>query len=331
MSAPETKWLRPLVCLWLALMAASALGCSSRVIVSAPVWYPARVPVRAYPSILIAGNTLPEGDLIERLRAHLAKDGQHEVKRVEVAVLETLRDAGVISRFTLVLLVVPAIYNEPQSDWRVVPVHMCDYYYGCFTDYQSVYTEIPQLLGQVTLTVYEGPTARTLQTTTVEAAVYEPDGPAARKHVIERLGLQLERAVDVLQSVAKVELEPVDEHPIVRDAILNIRQGKWDEGRNLLEQAAAELGGLRHSVQARIWYDLGIARWYAPGPAGLTQSAFEAASRALTEAIRLDGSSRYQGSYERLKRARQRQQVLEEQRRVAIDNYRLKGATQAPP
>jgi len=330
-SALEANCRRLLRCLLLALTATCALGCSPRVVVRAPILYPARVPVRAFPSLLIAGNTLPEGDLIERLRAHLAKDGQHEVKRVEVAELESLREAGQISSLTLVLVVVPAIYDEPQSEWLTVPVQTCDWYYGCFTNYQSVYTQVPQLLGEVTLTVYEGPSARTLQTANFEAAVYEPDSPAARKQVIDRLGLLLERAVDVLASVTRVELEPVDEHPIVRDAIAAIRQGKWDQGRSLLEQAAAQLGGLRQSVQARVWYDLGIARWYAPGPQGLSQPAFEAAARALSEAIRLDGSSRYQQSYDGLKKARQRQHILDEQRRAATYNYSLRGATPAAP
>lgn len=324
--------LRPLLTrvLLVALLVAGATGCAQRVVVRAPVMYPARVPVRAFPSILVAGNKLPEGDLAERLRAHLAKDGQHDVKRVEVADLESLREAGSISPLTLVVVVVPGIYDDPQEDWVTVPVQTCDFYYGCFTQYQSVYTEVPQLLGEVTLTVYEGPTAKTLQTATFDAAVYRPDSPEARKQVVDQLGQQLERAVDVLQSAIKVELESVDEHPIVRDAIANIQKGKWDEGRALLEQAAAQLGGLKRSVQARILYDLAIARWYAPGPQGLTQGAFDAASRALAEAIRLDGSARYRRTQERLSQARQRQQILDEQRRAATLNYSLKGATPAP-
>jgi hypothetical protein len=315
----------------LALLALGATGCAHRVVVRAPVLYPARVPVRAFPSILLAGNTLPEGDLIERLRAHLAKDGQHDVKRVEVAELESMREVGAISALTLVVLVVPGIYDDPQEDWAAVPVQSCDFYYGCFTQYQGVYTQLPQLLGEVTLTVYEGPTAKTLQTETFDAVVYEPDSPSARQQLMEQLGQQLERAVDVLESKVKVELESVDEHPIVRDAIANIQQGKWDEGRALLEQAARQLGGLRHSVQARILYDLAIARWYAPGPSGLTQAAFDAASRALTAAIGLDGTTRYKRTHERLRQARQRQQLLEEQRRAAQINYGLKDATPAAP
>lgn len=332
MSALEAMSVRLLTrLLLLSLLIAGATGCAQRVVVRAPVLYPARVPVRAFPSIVIAGNKLPEGDLAERLRAHLAKDGQHDVKRVEVADLETMREAGAISPLTLVVVVVPGIYDDPQADWVTVPVQSCDFYYGCFTQYQSVYTEVPQLLGEVTLTVYEGPTAKTLQTATFDAAVYRRDSPEARRQVIEQLGQQLERAVDVLQSAIKVELEPVDEHPIVRDALARIQKGGWEEGRALLEQAAAQLGGLKPRVQARILYDLAIARWYAPGPAGLTQAAFDAASRVLAEAIRLDGSARYKQTQERLTMARQRQQILDEQRRAAKVNYALKDGTPAPP
>jgi len=317
-----------LLCL---LMLLTLGGCAPPLYVRAPVLYPARLPIRAFPSILLAGNVLPEGDLAEVLRAHLAKSGQQDVRHVQVADLESMREVGAISPLTLSVVVAVGLYNDVQEDWQLMPVQSCDYVYGCFTQYQNVYTATPQVVGEATVTVYEGPTARTLQTASFDAAVYEQDSPGARKQVIEQLAVQLVRAVDVIKSETKVELEPVDEHPVVRDALALIQRGDWQQGRDLLEQAASALGGTRKSLQARVWYDLAIARWYAAGPDGLTQPVYESAARALKLAIESSGSERYRHTEQRLALARQRQQILEQQRSAARFNYALQPPRPAAP
>lgn len=318
------------VSLLLLLLLVGSTGCAGVLVARAPVLYPARLPVRAFPTLLVAGNALPEGDLAERLRAHLAKSGRHDVKRVQVEELEKLREAGAIEQTSLVIVVVPGLYSDVQDDYQMVPVQSCDFYYGCYTQYQNVYTETPTLVGEATVTVYEGPTARTLQKATFDTVVYGPDGPSARKQALDQLGVQLERAVDVLQSETRVELEPVDEHPLVKEALRLIVAGDWPAGRALLEQAAQALGGTKRSLQARVWYDLALARWYAPGPDGLTEQAYKAVDRALALAIRLDGNQRYNRTLERLARARQREKILQEQRAAARLNYALRDATPAP-
>jgi hypothetical protein len=321
-SASCPRWLA------LALFALVALsGCTPPLYARAPVLYPARVPIRSFPSILLAGNVLPEGDLADALRAHLAKDGKLEAKRVEVADLESMREVGSISPLTLVVVIAAGLYNDVQEDWQLMPVQSCDYVYGCFTQYQNVYTAMPQVVGEATVTVYEGPTARTLQTATFDAAVYEEESAGARKRAFDQLALQVVRAVDVIQSETKVELEPVDEHPVVSEALGLIQRGDWQGGRALLEQAAQALGGTRRSLQARVWYDLAIARWYAAGPDGLTQPVYESAARALKLAIETSGSERYRKTEQRLALARQRQQILEQQRSVARENYALQAGS----
>ncbi len=309
--------------LWLAL--ATASGCAQPVVARAPVLYPALVPVRAFPSILIAGDKLPEGDLPERLRAHLAADGQHEVRRVEVSALEPWRASGAILPYTLAVVIESAIDSDAQGQWQSVPVQYCDYYWGCYTDYQNVYGAAYQVSGRAVVTVYEGPTARPLQTERFQAAVYAPDSPEARAQVFEQLAEQITRAVDVLKSEARMELEPVD-LPTVKSALALIHQGSWDEGRRLLEQAMPEIADAKPRVQARVWYDLGVARWFAPGPEGLTQAAYESARQAIERAIELDRTHRYNTALERLSLARERERVLEEQRRATAHNFALMGA-----
>lgn len=312
-------------------LALGAAGCARPILVRATVLYPASVPIRAFPVILIAGGTLPEGDLGARLTHHLLKTGQHDVKRVEIKELETLRTTGALAPYSLVVLLEPELYDAGADGWQMQPVQQCDFWLGCYTQYQNVYGSTPVLAGEVKLTVYEGPTARPLQTMTFDASLAGDDTPATRTQLLDQLAVKLERAVDVLQSWTRVELQPVEQHPIVREAIAAIRKGEWEQGRSLLEQAAQQLGGLHHKVQARIWYDLAVARWYAPGPSGLTESAYQAALRALRLAIQLDDAPRYERALVRLKLARDRARVLAEQRLAATGNFALKGATPAPP
>jgi len=316
--------------------AALALGllaplaaCVRPVAVRASVLYPARVPVRSFPAVWLVGGELPEGDLGARLAKHLEQDGR-EVKRVPLGELEPLHAAGAISPLTLVVLLEAGLASALQEGYDTVPVQYCDFYWGCSTHFESVYVATPVLAGEVKLTVYEGPTARVLQTESFHAAVAAEDSKATRTRVVDDLGVQLERAVDVLKADVKVELEPVDALPLVTEAIDRIRAGDWRAGRELLEQQAKRLGGREHDEQARVWYDLGVARWHAPGAEGLTQPAFEAARRALGWAV-ARGGARYQPALEALERARERQAVLEEQRSATAYNFGLRASSRGYP
>jgi hypothetical protein len=200
-------------------------------------------------------------------------------------------------------------------------VQVCDAFYGCYTDFQSVYGAGQRVIAELDVSVYEGPTARRLQTLTLDAWQYGEDSAPLRGRLLGELGKKLERAVDVLKSDVRAELEPVDELPIVGLALARLREGKWDEGRDLLEQAARQLGGQKRKVQKRVWYDLALARLYAPGPNGLDAQAFAGVERAFKLAIQLDGTKRYLRPYQRAKQMRERAQILEEQRRAARANY----------
>jgi hypothetical protein len=179
------------------------------------------------------------------------------------------------------------------------------------------------VVAAVDITVYEGPTARKLQTLTLDAWQYGEDSAALRRALMAQLGTKLERAVDTIQSETRAELESVPELPIVGLALERLRQGQWSAGRDLLEQAARQLSGQRKSVQKRVWYDLAIAREYAPGPDGLTEQEFAGVERAFQLAIRLDGTQRYLRAFQRAKQARERAQILDEQRRAARDNFAI--------
>jgi hypothetical protein len=297
------------------------------IVARAPVLYPARVPVRAFPELRVSGGVLPEGDLVALLVAHLAADERYDVQRVAVEQLEPLREEGALSPLTLVLLVEPALYSDVRQDWDVVPVQVCDFYWGCFIDYQSVHVDTPALVAEVRLTVYEGPTARVLQTELFEAVNFGSDTAAARGRLLGDLGKQLERAVDVLKSSQRVELVPVRDFAEVERALALLKRGEWQAGRELLERAATQLGGRSRSVQARVWYNLGIARWHSSPDGELPQATFESAQRALSLAVSLE--PRFRRALSALERARSRQRVLDEQRSATARNRALYEAQRA--
>ena len=314
----------------LALLALSA--CTHPVVARAPVLYPARIPARAFPEILVAGAALPEGDLMDPLVAHLAAEGRHVVRKVDVKQLEPMREAGAIAPLTLTLVIEPSLYTDVRDDWDVVPVQICDFYWGCFIDYQTLYVSSPALIGEVRVTVYEGPTARVLQTETFEVVSLARDGKEARAKVFDQLVQQLLRGVDFVKSTQRIELVPVKKVAEAERALSLIKAGKWEEGRKLLEQAAQRLGGKSRKVQARVWYNLGMARWHSTPSGELPPAVYESAARALKQAVALD--ERYRGSLAALERARERQQVLDEQRRATAHNRALyeemRGAPAAP-
>lgn len=323
---------RRLVPLLSALAVLALSACTHPIVARAPVLYPARVPARAFPEILVAGAVLPEGDLIDPLVAHLAAEGRHVVRKVDVKELEPMREAGQISPLSLTLLIEPSLYTDVRDDWDVVPVQICDFYWGCFIDYQTLYVSSPALIGEVRLTVYEGPTARVLQTETFEVVSLARDDKEGRARVLEQLTQQLLRGVDIVKSTRRIELLPVKKVPEVERALALIKAGSWKEGRQLLEQAAQRLGGKSRKVQARVWYNLGIARWHSTESGELPREVYESAARALKQAAALD--ERYRGALASLERARERQQILDEQRRATAHNRalyeQLREATAAP-
>ena len=305
------------------------VGCAHTVSVRGATLFPARVPVRAFATILISGGSLDEVVFWQdRLAAHLADDGQHEVRRVDLAELEPARKAGKISPTTVVILIDLKVDESMRSDWATTPAQVCGYY-GCYTQYQSYPISVPELRGEAQVTVYEGPTARVLQRERFRNLTVD-DSEQGADVLLEGLAREIERSVDVLRKREPVQLYKVKAVPGVNEAVALIKKGKWYEGRDLLERAKDQLAGVDDESQARVWFNLGLARWFAPGPAGLTESAYQDARRALETALALDPHPVHRRVLAALELARKNYAVLEEQRRATAHNYALRQTAAAP-
>jgi hypothetical protein len=125
---------------------------------------------------------------------------------------------------------------------------------------------VPELAGEVVVTVAEGPSGRTLQLDRSTETVIGDREDLMHGLLIERIALQLARAVEVTQAPERIALDQT-RHKQARAGLELLARGKLAEGRAELERAARALGGLDKKTQAAIWYDLGVAR-YVPAPRG---------------------------------------------------------------
>jgi hypothetical protein len=306
----------------LALLIWTLSGCAGGLAVRAPVQLPARIPVGVFPSIWVAGgSSADEQYLLDRLATDLAKDRRREVRRVDPTQLAAARAAAQVSPLTAVVTLQLMLRSGTRRTQATMPVQYCGMY-GCTLQYQSYVEMVPELAGEVVLTVAEGPSGRTLQVDRSTETVIGDREDLMHGQLIERIALQLAHAVAITQAPERIELERT-RHKQARAGVELLTRGKLAEGRAELERAARTLGGLDKQKQAAIWYDLGVARYVAPGPRGLTPQALADAERAFAWARRLSTDPRYARALERVAEARKRLAVIEQQERAAAHNFSL--------
>lgn len=321
--------------LWVCL-ALAASGCGHSLTAQAKVLEPAAVPVRAYPEIWVAGGHLEEDEIVlTALASSLEEGGESRVRRVDPDQLEAQRRAARIPSTAVVVLVDVRVQEDVRTGWDRQPVRVCGAY-GCETRYQQVTTNIPWVRGTAQLRVHDGPSARLLQRHVVRTDLYGGDPTVMREKVIAQLARRAVDAVSLVERTVEVELLKVKKLPAVEAALEAIRAGDWTTGRQRLEQAARETQSPQLSAddRARVFYDLGLARRFAPGPDGYSEKAFDASARAFKQASRLDPRPLYERGLQALEAHRQAHARLQEQRKAAAHNFALdrrEGEVPPPP
>jgi len=274
----------------LAALATLGVACAPRVVLRPDVIAPAQIPVRSFPAIWVAGGTSPdEQRLLDAVAQHLASDRATEVRRVDMAELEPARLAGAIPNATVVLALTPQFEETTRSYTGQQPVQYCGIT-GCWITYASYVGTTPVLIGKVTATVYDGPSARVLQERTFDAEAAGEDAPNMRTSVVAQLSDELSEAVDMVRTPLRIPLPRVRVRGLDAPRKL-MRRGQFAAARPLLEQLSQGLGGATKREQAAVWFDLGVARWFAPGDGGLDAQSYAAARRAFTWAERCDRRS----------------------------------------
>jgi len=273
--------------------------------------------------IWIAGGHLEhELRLQERLTEHL-RQGDAEVRRVELDDLEPLRQAGDIPHATIVVILDLALDEDTRPEWTSRPEYVCGPA-GCYTTTRSVVYQMPVVRAELEVTVYDGPTARVQQRVTLRSTDEGGDWQRMRQEVVRDLIGRLTRMVDQRREQVEVELFEVDV-PAVRRAVEAIEGGDWTRGRGLLERAwhSDEVRALPEEERARVLYDLGQARRFDPSTLDQPEQHFAAAERALRAAVRLDGHPQYERALSDLSSHRRQLALLRAQREAAAHNFRI--------
>jgi hypothetical protein len=304
------------------LLLLALTGCAQTLFARAPALLPARVPVSVFPSIWVAGGgSADERYLLDRLAADLARDQRREVRRVDPAQLAAARGAGQVSSLTAVVTLDLKLRSGTRRNYDMVPVQYCGMY-GCSTQFQGYVEIVPELAGEVLLTVAEGPSGRVLQIDRSTQSVIGDREDVMHTELLEDFARQLAQAVEISQTSERFELAP-SKLTAAREGVELLARGKLVEGRSALERAARALGGHDKRTQAAVWYDLGVARYLAPGEQGLTPQALADAERAFTWAHRLSPEPRHQRALARVAEAHKRLALIAQQRLAEEHNFAL--------
>jgi hypothetical protein len=316
------------------LVVGTASGCAHTRTVTATMVDPAPLPLRAFARVWVVGGHLPaEVAIADGLFGHLAEGG-NEVRRVDLDALEPARLAGRIPVGTAVLLLGLEWRSTVRSAWTTRPMPMCGPH-GCFTDYRSYPYDVPVLSGKLTLTVYDGPSARVLAAVSVHAEDEGRTEDNLRRRVTAQLLDEARALFDPHVANLRVVLLKVDVPP-AREALSVIAQGDWAAGRALLEEAAEsqEASRLAPHARARLLHNLGLARRFDPVAQQDPETHLGAAEEALREAQRLDPSAeRYAKALRELREQRAKVRRHRDQREAASSARApaAEGAQAIPP
>ncbi|MFW6031218.1 MAG: hypothetical protein ACOC9T_01390 [Myxococcota bacterium] len=279
---------------------------------------PAQVPVRSFSAVWIATGHLPEETrLAQELVRHLERADSVDVKRVDVEDLEPARVAGRIPPETVVLLLDVGFEEDVRREWSTRPENVCGPY-GCYTQQRSYDYLVPEVRGVLTVSMYEGPSARLLRKVSLDAQDEGRSHDVLRRRVLGELVEQARAAVDQRVEPVRVTLREV-ELPLVDEALQAIRRGAWRRGRVLLERAARSgaAATLAPEQRARLWYDLGQARRFDPRALEEPDRHFELARAAFEKAIDLQPAPLYRSALADLARHRAQVERVREQQAAA--------------
>ncbi len=304
-------------------------GCSGALAVRGAIVQPARVPVRAFPRILVTADESPEADqLADAMARHLVV-GRSAVRRVAPDEVEAMRAAGRLRRATVVVHVSLTITRHERPEWMRRETLDCGPL-GCIETRRPYVEDVPVLRATLSLTVRDAETGRLLQREAVEDEEAGMDVLGMRLRVLERVRAQTLALLDQRAEPVVVELHPVDAPP-VRRALARIGEGEWAEGRALLERfvRSAACDALPTDQRAIVLSDLGQARRFDTRVSAGRRLA--AAARALGAAVRLVPAPRFASALADLEAHRRSRALVREQQEAMAHNFSLARADAAPP
>jgi hypothetical protein len=308
-----------------------ASGCGSALTVRGEVTRPARVPVRAFARIVVVSADNPESvDLAHAVARHLAS-GRSNVERADDERVRSMREQGLLEVASVVVELRTTLIRRNHSEWGQHDELDCGPG-GCFESRRNTIHDVPVLDGHVLVTVTDGPSGRELQQVELTDEETGEDLIGIRLRVLDRLSERALALFDQRTMEVPVALFPIG-HPSVQRAIARVGQGRWSEGRLLLERlvASGEFDSLAAGQRALVLYDLGqTKRFDASIPAS---RRFAEAERALQAAVRLSPQPFFARALDDLDEHRRSRAMVHEQDEARAYNFALFRAQQSgtPP
>ncbi|MEZ4324349.1 MAG: hypothetical protein R3B40_03965, partial [Polyangiales bacterium] len=249
------------------VLALMALGCG-RSSVSAVVAYPAAMPLRVYPVVLVAFGSEPTGaEAAARVEEHL-RQPVGESPAVDARIMpresvEQLISAGALQPGTAVVDVASAASVRITTVPRTINYQDCSFG-RCVSRMRTDYVDEAVSMLAVTLSVRDIRTGRVIHRVR-EAADLIGAGPRAERSLMSRVMSALLPYLDQRTERVRLRLLSVSE-PRVERALDLLREGEWRAARVLLEEAvrSPELAALDAEDRARALYDLSVARRFDP-------------------------------------------------------------------
>lgn len=305
-------------------------GCAGAVPARATITYPAVIPVRAVPHILVRATSPEARTVAERVVAHLAAGGSR---------VRLVSPLGGLSRKDAqpkppappasVVMELEASFRVPAPDPFEGPFADGATSAACFGLHcgQRLARPVQELLGTLTIRVFDGSTGRLLQRQALSLVQRGFAGLALRTRLLDALSQRAFELLSQREEAIQVELLPVA-FEAVRQALSAIRDGRWSAGRRQLEcfVQADTFAALPPETQARVYYDLGVARRFdrvlPPAP------RFRSARAALERAASTFPDTRYWRALSELEAHRRTRSLVRAQQQAMVENFRL---LEAPP
>ncbi len=290
---------------------------------------PARVPVRAFPRIVITASDDPESrELADKVARHLSS-GRSGVDRVRRERIERLRERGELEIASVVVEVRATLSRRDRAEWGRREVLDC-LPLGCFETSRASIRDVAVLHGELVVAVADGPSGRALQRVEISEEEEGDDVLGMRLRVLDRLGRQALELVDQRTEEVPIQLFPIA-HPDVQRAVIAVGNGRWEEGRVLLQlfvrsRAWQELPA---EHRALVLYDLGQTLRFDRSLDA--DRRFDAAERVLRAAVRLTPSPLYARALDDLEHQRRMRALVREQHEATAHNFALQGGDVPPP
>jgi hypothetical protein len=275
----------------LLIVALLASGCG-RSSVSAVVSYPAAMPLRVYPVVLVAFGPEPAGaDVAARVEMHLrspvGSSPAVDARRMPRENVDQLIAAGTLEPGTAVVDLSSLSSVRVQTVPRTINYQDCSFG-RCVSRMRTDYVDEAVVSLTVTMAVRDIRSGRVIHSVQ-EAAELTGGGRRLSAALIDRVMDTLLPYLDQRTERVRVRLLSVPD-PRVEQAIVHLRAGEWRAGRVLLEEAvrSPELHAMDAETRARALYDLSVARRFDPTTMEDITRHYAAARAPLDAAIELD-------------------------------------------